>query len=411
MADGDGRLVGASLGRKPRGRHPDKRLTALMVRRAKPGWHADGGGLYLVVDESGAKRWMLRTVVKGRRRDIGLGGAGDVSLAEAREAAARLRKIARAGGDPIAERDRDKRRSLTFAEAAKLVHEEHVAKTARNGKHVQQWLRTLEQHAFPVIGKRPVHDIEQADVLRVLSPIWTEVPETARRVRQRMRTVFDWARAAGHRDAANPVEAVEKGLARQREKQQHFEALPWADLPGLWTRLERVNGMGALALRFAILTAARSGEVRKATWSEIDLDARTWTRPPEHMKHGQEHRVPLSEGAIAILRQVRPLRARTDSLVFPSRKNQALLSDMTLSAVLKRLGVGATVHGFRSTFRDWTEEATEFPHEVKESARARRPQQDRTRLSADGLFREEAGAHGSVGRVCAWRARRVVNRP
>jgi hypothetical protein len=195
--------------RKPRGRHPDRRLTAATVRRIGPGRHADGNGLYLEVDPNGARRWFLRTMVHGQRRDIGLGGLSLVSLAEAREAAARLRKVARAGGDPYAERDREKRASLTFADAARAVHATHIVTNNRSGKHVAQWLTTLEKYAFPVIGSKPIHAVDQADVLRVLAPIWTELPETARRVRQRLRTVLDWARTAGHREGVNPVEGVE----------------------------------------------------------------------------------------------------------------------------------------------------------------------------------------------------------
>lgn len=366
MADG----ATATTGRKPKGRHPDKRLTAATVKRAAPGRHADGNGLFLHVDPNGARRWVLRTVVHGRRRDIGLGGVSLVSLAEAREAAARLRRIARTGGDPIAERDRDKRTSLTFADAAQKVHAEHIAKTARNGKHVAQWLATLERHAFPIIGAKPVHTVDQADVLRVLSPIWTETPETARRVRQRLRTVLDWARTAGYREGVNPVEGVERGLARQRDKPGHFAALPWQELPALWPRLEATSGTGALALRFAILTATRSGEVRLADWAEIDLDARVWTIPAGRMKAGREHRVPLSAAALDVLAAAEALTGGREGLVFPSARQGRPLSDMTLAAVLKRLGVPVTPHGFRSTFRDWAEEATSYPYEVKEAALA-----------------------------------------
>ena len=182
--------------------------------------------------------------------------------------------------------------------------------------------------------------------------------------------MLDWATTAGHREGVNPVEGVEKGLPKQREKARHFAALPWQELPELWPRLSAVDGMGAAALRFAILTAARSGEVRGVTWKEIDLDAAVWTIPAERMKAGREHRVPLSGPALAILRQMQPLASKPEDLVFPSARKGRPLSDMTLAAVLKRLKVAATVHGFRSTFRDWAEEATAFPHEVKEAALA-----------------------------------------
>ncbi|WP_075221170.1 tyrosine-type recombinase/integrase [Acuticoccus yangtzensis] len=354
---------------KPKGPHPQRRLTAAHVRRAGPGRHSDGNGLYLEVDPSGARRWTLRTVVHGRRRDIGLGSASIVSLADARTAAQHLRAVARSGGNPITERDKGRAPAVTFADAACSVHAEHIVPNSRNGKHVQQWLATLERYAFPTIGDLPVASVEQADVLRVLAPIWTECPETARRVRQRLRTVLDWARTAGYREGVNPVEGVEKGLAKQRDKTEHHAALPYNSLPDFWTKLGAVNGMGALALSFTILTAARSGEVRGAGWDEIDLDARVWTVPADRMKARTEHRVPLSEAAVAVLEIVRPL-AGNGGLVFPSRVPGRALSDATLAAVMKRLGVAVTVHGFRSTFRDWAEEVTDYPHEVKEAALA-----------------------------------------
>ena len=368
MADG-AESAASRHGGKRKGRHPDKALTAAAVKRVGPGRHADGNGLYLLVDPSGARRWVLRVVVHGRRRDVGLGAASLIPLAEAREMAARLRRVAREGGDPVAERDRDKRASLTFAQAARKVHAGHIVPTARNGKHVAQWLSSLEAYAFPAIGAKPVHTIDQSDVLRVLAPIWTEKQETARRVRQRLRTVLDWAHTAGHREGVNPVEGVEKGLARQKQRPAHFAALPWQELPVLWPRLVAAKGMGALALRFAILTAARSGEVRGATWGEIDLDATIWTIPATRMKASREHRVPLSEPALLILRTLRPMAGKPDALIFPGQAAKPL-SDMSLSAVLKRLEVAVTVHGFRSSFRDWAEEETSFPHEVKEAALA-----------------------------------------
>lgn len=356
---------------KPRGRHPENRLTVPAIKAAKPGRHADGNGLYLEVDENGAKRWILRTVVRGRRKDIGLGGLSYVGLAEAREKARALRKVARDGGDPVAERDKDKRQSITFEEAARKVHAEHIEPVNRNAKANAQWLSSLDAYVFPKMGKRPVFAVDQADLLRALGPIWIEKPETARRIKQRIRTVLDWARAHGMGEGAHPVDGIEKALPRQGDRDNHHAAYPYADLPGLWRRLEAVEGMGALALRFAILTAARSGEVRGATWAEIDFEAKVWTVPADRMKAGKEHRVPLSEAALTVLRKAKVAALRPgEALVFPSTKAGKPLSDMTLAAVLKRLEVPATVHGFRSTFRDWAEEATNYPHEVKEAALA-----------------------------------------
>ena len=349
---------------------PKKRLTAVAVPKKPPGRHADGGGLYLVVDDSGARRWVLRTLVHGRRRDIGLGGADLVSLAEARALAHELRAVARAGGDPITHRDRDKRAPLIFADAARTVHAEQIVPASKNEKAAAQWLRTIETYAFPKIGRQPVDALAQSDVLRVLQPIWLEKPETARRLRQRLRLVFDWTIAAGHREAANPCAGIEAALPRQKARARHFAALPWADLPALWPRLAAASGMGAAALRFTILTAARSGEVRGATWAEIDEEAAVWTVPAERMKAGREHRVPLAPAALAEIRALRPLARGDDDLVFPSAKPGRPLSDMTIAAVLKRLEVPVTVHGFRSTFRDWAEEATDTPHAVKEAALA-----------------------------------------
>lgn len=341
-----------------------RRLTVMGVKNAKPGRHADGGGLYLEVMASGARRWFLRTMVQGRRRDVGLGSAELITLAEAREMAHRLRKVARSGGDPFAERDGSRKDPITLADAVKRVWAEQIAPNNRNAKHVAQWLGTLERFAFPEIGDRPIASIEQADVLRVLAPIWTEIPETARRVKQRLHAVLDWAATAGHREGVNPVDGVTRGLPRQRDRVRHFKAVPWQEMPALWGRLCGAPGMGVLALRFTILTAARSGEVRGATWGEVDIVGRVWTIPAERMKAGREHRVPLSAPAIDLLH---PL---DDTLLFPSNKAGRPLSDMTLSAVLRRLGVDATVHGFRSSFRDWAEEATMFSREVKEAALA-----------------------------------------
>jgi integrase len=357
-------------GGKAKGAHPDKKLTAVAVRKLGPGRHADGGGLYLVVDPSGARRWLLRIVAQGKRRDIGLGGAQTVSLADAREKARLLRAIARGGGNPLAERDKNRGAAITFEAATRCFHAEQIVPNAKNGKHVAQWLTTVETYAFPVMGAKPVDMVDQSDVLRALSPIWTETPETARRVRQRVRAVLDWARIAGLRHGINPVEGVELGLPRQRDRVTHFAALPWQDVPTVMERIAAIKGMGALALRFAILTAARSGEVRGASWAEINMDAAVWIIPAERMKAEKEHRVPLSRPALEVLREAKALATRTGDLVFPAMKAGRPLSDMTLSAVLKRLEIAVTVHGFRSTFRDWAEEATSYPHEVKEAALA-----------------------------------------
>ena len=355
---------------KPKGAHPSKRLSPAAVRSLGPGRHADGNGLYLEVDASGARRWFLRTMVHGRRRDVGIGPTPLIGLADARDTAARLRKAARDGFDPVEERDRHKRKSPTFEEAARHVFATHMLPATRSPRGMQQWLGRLEHHAFPLIGARHVHTITQADLLGVLAPIWIDKPETARRVRQRIKVILDWARTAGHCSGVNPVEGIEAGLPRQRDRVEHRAALPWREMPGLWPRIVATEGMGALALRFAILTAARSGEARMASWDEIDVETRVWTIPAARMKAEREHRVPLSDAAIEVLAEARADAGRTEALVFPSARASRPLSDMTLAAVLKRLSVPVTVHGFRSTFRDWAEEAATARHEVKEMALA-----------------------------------------
>ena len=339
------------------------KLTTKRVQgKLKPGMHNDGAGLYLRVTSTGAKSWILRCRVHGVKRDIGLGGTAFVSLAEARKKAIEMRAIARTGGDPLAERNRAKG-IPTFEEAAQSVWREQVVPTAKNEKHKAQWINTLRDYAFPIIGNRRVDVIRSGDILRVLQPIWLEKPETARRVRQRLRTVFDWSIAAQHRETSNPLAGIEKALPKQGDKAKHHAALPYAELPGLMERLAGASGTGALAVRFAILTATRSGEVRGATWSEVDLDTAVWTVPAERMKAKEEYRVPLTRGALAVLEQARGL---DDDLIFPGRRRGSALSDMSLMAVLKRLNVPVTVHGFRSTFRDWASERTNVPREIAE---------------------------------------------
>jgi integrase len=339
------------------------KLTAKKVQsKLKPGMHNDGAGLYLRVTSTGAKSWILRCRVHGAKRDIGLGGFSWVSLAEARKKAAEIRAVARTGGDPLAERDRAKG-IPTFEEAAQSVWREQVVPTARNEKHKAQWINTLRDYAFPIIGNRRVDVIRSGDILRVLQPIWLEKPETARRVRQRLRTVFDWSIAAQHRETSNPLAGIEKALPKQGDKAKHHAALPYAELPGLMERLSGADGVGAMAVQFAILTASRSGEVRGTRWSEIDLDAAVWTIPAERMKAKEEYRIPLTAEALAVLKQARGL---DDDLVFPGQRQGRPLSDMSLITVLKRLNVPVTVHGFRSTFRDWTSERTNVPREIAE---------------------------------------------
>lgn len=354
------------------GRHPEKALTAVQVRSLKePGRYADGNGLYLVVEPSGSKRWLLRTVVQGRRRDIGLGGLSLVPLAEAREKALAYRKIARDGGDPLTERRRAQVTIPTFAEAAETVHAEHSA-TWRNRKHAAQWINTLRTYANPHLGAKRIDQIETPDVLRALSPIWLTKGETARRVRQRIGTVLDWAKAAGYRSGDNPVEGVAKGLPKQGEKDEHHAALPYAEVPAFVARLRGMSGpgeIGRLAFEFLILTAARTGEVLDARWSEIDEAGALWTVPAARMKAGREHRVPLSARAGEVLALAKTL-GDSSTLVFPGRSGEKPLSNMVFLMALRRMSVPITAHGFRSSFRDWAAETTNLPREVAEMALA-----------------------------------------
>ncbi|MET0530467.1 MAG: integrase arm-type DNA-binding domain-containing protein [Microvirga sp.] len=344
----------------------------MQVRALKtPGRYADGHGLYLVVDPSGAKRWLLRIVVQGKRRDIGLGGASLVSLAEAREKALAHRKIARDGGDPLAERRRVQVTIPTFAEAAETVHAEHKA-TWRNPKHAAQWINTLRTYANPHFGAKRVDQIETPDVLRALSPIWLTKGETASRVRQRIGTVLDWAKAAGHRSGDNPVEGVTRGLPKQGEREEHHAALPYAEVPAFVARLRGMSGqgeIGRLAFEFLILTAARTGEVLDARWSEIDEAEALWTVPATRMKAGREHRVPLNARSREILNRAKAL-GDGSALVFPGRSGSKPLSNMVFLMALRRMAVPITAHGFRSSFRDWAAEATTVPREVAEMALA-----------------------------------------
>ena len=339
-------------------------LTAARVRQERrPGRHADGHGLYLNVADSGARQWVWRGTVDGKRVDIGMGSARLVTLAEAREIAWTWQRIARAGGNPKLERDKNKRESMTFEAAARQVHADQVEGHGKSAKYRRQWINCLRTHAFPIIGSRPVHAVTQSEILRVLSPIWTDKPVTALTLRQRLRTVFAWARTAGHRAGDNPVDDVEAGLAKQRRKVEHLAALPFGDIPDLMRQLAEADGIAEMALRFTILTAARSGEVRAMTWAEIDLENKLWTIPAERMKAGVEHRVPLSEPALEILRAARVLDIE---MVFPGHRTGKAMHDVTLAGPLKRMGVSDTVHGFRSTFRDWAAEKTNAPREIAE---------------------------------------------
>jgi integrase len=350
------------------------RLTALRVKTLKkPGRYGDGNGLYLVVDAGGAKRWMLRVVARGKRCDLGLGSAALVSLVDARDEAVRLRKIARNGGDPLADRRRERQAIPTFKSAATQVHAEH-SKVFRNRKHRAQWLKSLENDVFPVIGDLLVDSITSGDVLKVLTPIWTKKPETARRLKQRLKVVLEWARVAGHRpaDLANPVDGIVRALPRHKGDKSHHPALPHAQVPAFvqTIREAEANDVTKLAFEFLILTAARTSEVIGARWEEIDREAKTWTIPKHRIKAGREHRVPLSPRCLEILARAEAL-ADGGPFVFPGRRPERPLSSMVFLMLLRRLKRDdIVVHGFRSSFRDWAAESTHFPRAVCEAALA-----------------------------------------
>jgi integrase len=387
------------------------KLTAKKVDSLKvAGFYSDGEGLYLKVGAGGAKSWILRTVVHGRRRDLGLGSASLTPLAEARTKAREFRKVAREGGDPDTIR---KQESISFEEAAKRVHAQ-LLPTWRNKKHADTWLSTVQTHAFPKFGKRPLHTIGTADVLSVLSPIWTEKHETAKRLRQRLSTIFDWAKGAGHYPHENPVNGTKKALPTVKRRTEHMAALDWRDVPGFMEDLADREGVSARTLEFLILTATRSGEARGARWSEIDLEAREWVVPGERMKRGVQHRVPLSDAATAVLERVRGLDG---DLVFPSvqrgEKGEARpQSVMVFKALMKRMGrEGITVHGMRSSFRDWCSESAHADREVAEAALshatgneverayARSDLFERRRALMDAWARFAEGKHGSVTKL------------
>ncbi|HHX89084.1 MAG TPA: integrase arm-type DNA-binding domain-containing protein [Paracoccus sp.] len=351
------------------GRGHMAKLTATGIRNlTTPGKYGDGNGLFLVVAASGAKRWVQRITIRGKRCDLGLGPLSSVSLAEARELAARNRKEALAGGDPLRDK-RDAAAVMTFEEAAREVHRLHLP-TWRNVKHGKDFITSLEMYAFPRIGHIRVSDVTAADVLGVLTPIWTVKHETARRVRQRIGTVLKWAVAKGWRQD-NPADAITTALPKVPKVQAHRVALPYDKVADFLTAL---RGCGAMpqtrwAIEFLILTAMRSLEVRDATWDEIDLDAATWTIPAARMEMKRPHRVPLSPRAVAILKEARALFGSTGRL-FPGMRKGRPLSDVALSKTVKRLGFPVDIHGFRTSFRTWAQEKTGFPREVAEASLA-----------------------------------------
>ena len=357
-----------SRNRKPTGRQPYHALSAAFVRNvAQAGRYCDGNGVYLVVQPSGTRSWVQRLVIRGRRRELGLGGFPLVPLKDARAQALANRRLARAGGDPLAEKRRIKSMP-TFAAAAEAVCAQ-MRPGWRNPKHGKDWLSSMARFAFPRLGRLPVSEVTTADVVKALRKVWHERPATARRVRQRISTVMEWAMAMDYRND-NPCDRIGPILGPQQDLVQHMRALPHREVA---SAIETVRASGAvsvvkLAFEFLVLTAARSGEVRGALWAEIDTEEHVWTVPATRTKAKREHRVPLCRRAEQILDAARTLGGG-NPLVFPSGRGKQL-ADMAVSGLLKDLEIGAVPHGFRSSFRDWAAEETNHPREVVEAALA-----------------------------------------
>ncbi|WP_292632826.1 site-specific integrase [Novosphingobium sp. 28-62-57] len=344
-------------------------LTANMLRGSlEPGRHHDGDGLFLNVTPTGARSWICRVQKNGRRRDIGLGSAKKVSLAQARQRSAEVRAQVEAGIDPVLQRKKAEG-IPTFREAAAKVFNENN-KSWKNKKHRSQWLTSLQTYAFPKIGDIAVSDIESSHVRDVLIAIWLEKNETARRVRQRIGMVIDWAIAKNYRAHPLPMNAINKSLPKVRNRQNHLAALHYSKVAAFVGKLRERESIGRLAFEFLILTAARSGEVRGALWSEIDLTERTWTIPAERMKADVEHIVPLSDAALDVLKRARVHKEDSNDLVFPGTRHGKPMSDMTLTKICRDANVDAVPHGFRSSFRDWVSEETDFDRDVAEMALA-----------------------------------------
>ena len=357
-------------------------LTPLTVKNAKPGRHADGGGLHLLVKESGARSWVYRFMLNGKSRDVGLGtaGPGGISLADARTARDALRLKVKAGIDPLQERQQEAEEALAAAQATmvagitfKAVAEAYIGTNEaswRNDKHRQQWRNTLATYVYPVIGELPVAEVGTAHVLQILEPIWKAKAETASRLRGRIETVLDSAKARGYREGENPARwrghIAQILPVRAKLTRGHHKALPYDTIPSFIGALHQRKAVAALALEFVVLTAARTGEVIGAKWGEVDLEKEIWSIPASRMKAGKEHRVPLSPRAVEILKAMQKLRKEW---LFPAAGGGAL-SGMAMSMLLRRMQVDVTVHGFRSSFRDWCAESTGYAHEVAEMALA-----------------------------------------
>jgi integrase len=354
----------------------ERRLRAKEIAALKPGTHEDGGGLRLVVEQSGARRWVLRVTIAGKRRNRGLGPCPLVSLEKARDAALDIRRAAREGRDLTDEQRRERARTVTFREAFDTFFD-LSRQGLSNAKHLKQWPATMQTYVFPSIGDRPVPDITHADILAILEPIWFEKPETAKRVLQRLEAVFKSAILRGQREKASPCIGIAQELGRDHRNVQHHRALPYAEVPAFIQTLRscRSNPVTKLAFEWLILTATRSSETRGAMRTEVDETTALWVIPKERMKgrkkDRREHVVPLSARCLQIVHEARTLNPDSE-LLFPGPYTGVQLSDMTLTKVLRDLKLAdrATAHGFRSSFRDWATEVYKAREVVSEAALA-----------------------------------------
>jgi integrase len=356
------------------------RLKALQIKHlTDPGWYPDGRGLYLQVSKTGTKSWVYRYEIDGQERRQGLGSLLDVSLEEARKAASNSRQLRTSGIDPIdhkhqlqESRQLEAAKGMTFKECATSYIDSHKAGW-KNSKHESQWRNTLETYAYPSIGSLPIQIVDVGLVMQILEPIWYEKTETASRVRQRIENVLDWAKARGYRTGENPAlwrGHLDKLLPKRAkvQKVKHLNAMPYAELPEYFIELRKRETLAAKALAFAILTATRSNEAREARWSEIDVKKGIWIIPEARMKAGREHRVPLTPECMSILKVIKP--DKTNDFVFPGLGKDTSISDAALLKSLKQTHPTLTVHGFRSSFRDWCAEMTNYPRELAEAALA-----------------------------------------
>jgi len=390
------------------------KMTALGVKRmVAPGRHGDGGGLWLQVRDADHRSWLFRYKLHGKAREMGLGALVDLPLAEAREAATACRRLLRDGIDPIEHRKAARVEAMTKANAHTFreVAARYIASHAagwRNAKHAEQWTATLTSYAYPVFGDRPVGSIDTAAVMRALEPIWLSKSETAARLRGRVQAVLDYAAAQGWRIGDNPARwrgHLSNLLPAPRNVAQvvHHTALPWAEVAAFMAELATKRGTAALALRFVILTACRTGEAIGARWREIDMESAVWTVPGERMKSGREHRVPLSKPVLAVLEELRLHQPESADFVFPGNGKARHLSNMALTVLLRRMERSdITVHGFRSSFRDWASEETGYSREVAEMALAH-TLKDKTEAAyrRDDLFVKRAAMMADWATFCA----------